>query len=210
MAPADRLTGPAARPVAQRSDRIDVTPGLAGRGVTDRPGQRFMDVLRQDLFAGLQRLQPFANGLQGFFQKLFTTGNLGGSIREFGQEILSGMGSIFATMAAKAIAAAPLFIAIGKAMSNPFTAGFALLAFGIALKALGASMGGSASGGGGAGGGAGGFDDRTTRITLSADGAGGRNAPGRPDERFTVLGVDSPKGQRVLATAMKGAKRRGM
>jgi hypothetical protein len=110
----------------------------------------------------------------------------------------------------RAIAAAPLFIAIGKAMSNPFTAGFALLAFGVALKALGSAMGGEATGSGGGGGGS--IDrDRTTNITLTADGAGGFKAPKRDQgQHFTVIGASDPRAHRIIGDISKAGARRNI
>jgi hypothetical protein len=205
----DSLGSPAG--IGTRDDRINVSGALGGAG--KRPGQRMMDLLRQDMFEGIQRLKPVANGLHALFQNLFTGGRLGSSIKSFGQEILSGMGSIFAQMAMRAIAAAPLFIAIGKAMSNPFTAGFALLAFGVALKALGSAMGGEATGGGGGGGGgSAGMDrDRTTNITLTADGAGGFKAPKRDQgQHFTVIGASDPRAHRIIGDISKAGARRNI
>jgi hypothetical protein len=98
-------------------------------------------------------------------------------------------------------------------LSNPFSSGPALIAAGVALSALGSALGGIASGrGGSGGGGSSGFHDRSTNITLTADGLGGRNAPGGRDPLagLTLLSVDSPKGQRALTTSLKGAARRNM
>ena len=180
--------------------------GASASAQINRPGIRFMDTLKQDLFDGLQRLQPFAVGLQGFFEQMFATGKIGASLKQFGKNILAGMGSIFSQMAVKAIAAAPIFQAIGAAMSNPFTAGAALLAFGIALKALGASMGATATGGDS--GGSGGFGDRTTNITLTPAGAGGMVAPhSEVGPKINVLGANSPEGQRLFGEHAAAAKR---
>jgi hypothetical protein len=194
-----------------RDDRINVSGALTG-GAKNRPGQRLMDLLRQDLFEGLQRLQPFARGLQGFFSDVFSGARVGTSMKNFGREILAGMGSIFAQMAMRAIMAAPLFIALGKAMSNPFTAGFALLAFGVALKALGSAMGGDATGGGGGGGSADAASrDRTTNITLTADGAGGFKAPKRDQgQHFTVIGASDPRAHRIIGDISKAGARRNI
>lgn len=184
---------------------LDVSGSLTP-GVQNRPGVKLMATLKQDLFNGLQQLQPFATGLQSFFSTLFSGGSIGASFKNFGRSILAGMGSIFSQMAIKAIAAAPLFQAIGAAMSNPFTAGAALLAFGIALKALGASMGGAAHGD--SGGSGGGFIDRTTQITLSASGAGGLTAPHREmGPTIRVFGKDDAEGQRMFGEHYKSATR---
>jgi hypothetical protein len=99
-------------------------------------------------------------------------------------------------------------------LSNPFTSGPAAIAAGAALVALGSVLGGIATGskGGKGGSGGGGLEDRTTRITLTADGLGGRNAPKGKDAfgGATLLSVDSPRGQRVIATSVKGAARRNI
>jgi hypothetical protein len=95
---------------------------------------------------------------------------------------------------------------------NPFTSGPALIAAGVLLSALGATLGGIAGGRGGSGGGGKGgqFHDRSTQITLTADGLGGRNAPATMANQMPTLLVDSPRGQRVLATSARGAARRNI
>jgi hypothetical protein len=196
-------------PVATRSGTAGEFAG-SFRPAATRAAQSFTDTLRQELFLGLQRLRPFQNAFQGFFENLFAGGKVGASIKQFGSQILAGMGNIFAQMAMQAIAASPLFIAIGKAMSNPFTAGFALLAFGVALKALGSAMGGTATGSGG-GGGAGGFSDTVTQITLTADGAGGLMAPkAPPGNTYQVIGHEHPSAPKIIGRIVKAGNRRNV
>jgi hypothetical protein len=131
----------------------------------------------------------------------------------FGKAILGGLGSIFTQMGSELIAYGVIMLNLLPFLSNPFTSGPAAIAAGAALVALGSVLGGIATGskgGKGGSGGSGGLEDKTTRITLTQDGLGGRNAPRHDNGGLTVLGVDSPKGQRVLATAMKGAARRNI
>jgi hypothetical protein len=132
--------------------------------------------------------------------------------KAFGNVVLAGLGGIMQQMGQALIAKGAIMLTLLPFLSNPLTAGPAMIAAGAALVALGGVLGGIATGPGGSsgGGGRGGLEDKTTRITLTSDGLGGRNAPHHDNEKFTILGVDSPKGQRVLATAMGGAKRRGM
>jgi hypothetical protein len=196
-------------PVATRSGTAGEFAG-SFRPAATRAAQSFTDTLRQELFLGLQRLRPFQNAFQGFFENLFAGGKVGASIKQFGSQILAGMGNIFAQMAMQAIAASPLFIALGKAMSNPFTAGFALLAFGVALKALGSAMGGTATGSGG-GGGTGGFSDTVTQITLTADGAGGLMAPKAPSgNTYQVIGHEHPSAPKIIGRIVKAGNRRNV
>jgi hypothetical protein len=196
-------------PVATRSGTAGEFAG-AMQPAARQMASSFTDTLRQELFVGLQRLRPFQNAFQGFFENLFAGGKVGASIKQFGSQILAGMGNIFAQMAMQAIAASPLFIALGKAMSNPFTAGFALLAFGVALKALGSAMGGTATGSGG-GGGAGGFSDTVTQITLTADGAGGLMAPkAPPGNTYQVIGHEHPSAPKIIGRIVKAGNRRNV
>jgi hypothetical protein len=98
-------------------------------------------------------------------------------------------------------------------LSNPFTSGPAAIAAGAALVAVGTVLGGIATGsGGGSGGGGTASRDRTTQITLTADGAGGLMAPKGKGafDGVTLLAVDGPQGQRVLSTTMAHAKRRNL
>ncbi len=169
-----------------------------------------MERLRQILTQGLQNLQSVGRGFTNLFRDIFSGKGIGESIHNMGKTVLSGLGNVFMQIAAKALAAAPLFHALSKAMANPITAGFALVAFGIALTALGAAMGGAAHSDGGASGGSAGAD-KITQIHLTADGAGGWMAPKSHDQPvIQVLGVNSPLGQRVFGEYRDKSARRGI
>jgi hypothetical protein len=205
--------------IATRNDRIGVGDSLLGKG-TPQAATAF-DQFEARVTAQAARVQrefsqlgqnlgmTLANGFSSAMSAAMQGKN---PFAAFGKAVLAGLGSIFVQMGAELIAYGVIMLNLLPFLSNPFTSGPAAIAAGAALVAIGTVLGSIATGSGSKGGGAGGGGpvDKTTHITLTADGLGGRNAPNRPDERFTVLGVDSPKGQRVLATAMKGAKRRNM
>jgi len=132
--------------------------------------------------------------------------------KAFGNVALSGLGSIMGQMGQAMIQHGVILLNLLPFLSNPFSSGPALIAAGIALSALGSMLGGIASAPGGStgGGGKGGLTDTTTKITLTADGLGGRNAPASLTDRMPTLMVDSPRGQRVLATSVRGAARRNI
>jgi hypothetical protein len=108
-----------------------------------------MDELAEQISSTAQDTIGFA--IFDAFSNIFSM-DLSQNIREFGANILRGMGSIFAQMGQAMIAASPLFKAIGAAMTNPFTAGPASLKFGLALVALGGTLGAIATKVGGTGG----------------------------------------------------------
>ncbi len=130
--------------------------------------------------------------------------------KAFGGAVLSGLGSIFSQMGQKLVAYGLVMLKLLPFLSNPFTSGPASIAAGIALMGLGAALGGIAHGSGGSGGSGGGSDfrDRTTQITLTANGAGGMNAPHtKVGPVIQVLGKDSPEGQRLFGEHAAAAKR---
>lgn len=128
----------------------------------------------------------------------------------FGKSVLSGLGSLFSQMGEKLVGYGLIMLKLLPFLSNPFTSGPAAIAAGVALMALGATLGGIAHGSGGSGGGGGGddFRDRTTQITLTPAGMGGTKAPmGQPGQHFHVIGIDSPQGTTLLGKGMSAAKR---
>jgi hypothetical protein len=196
-------------------DRIDVSGMLAGKGTPQ--SETVWDKIaaeaaqRQEQLA--QRFRnigtSLASVLAGSMEAAFASKH---PLKAFGKAVLAGLGSIFTEMGQAMILASPLFMALNAAMSNPFTSGPALLAVGVAMVALGATLGGIAKGGSGAGGKGGkGLEDHTTRITLTADGLGGRKAPMREvGPTFEVIGASHPRAQRMFGELKKGAARRNI
>jgi hypothetical protein len=203
----------------QRLDRIGLGDFAAGKGV--KGGDTAFDqfearvkekaAITQSHFAnlGTNLGMALANG----FSAALSAGMSGKNpFKAFGNVVLAGLGGIMQQMGAAMIEQGIIMTGLLPALMNPFTSGPALIAAGVLLSALGATLGGIASGkGGGKGGGShGGLEDRTTRITLTADGLGGRNAPATMANQMPTLLVDSPRGQRVLATSARGAARRNI
>jgi hypothetical protein len=130
--------------------------------------------------------------------------------KAFGNVILQGLGSIMQQMGQSLLTYGLAMVKLLPFLSNPFTSGPAAIAAGVLLMGLGAALGGIATGdGGGGGGGGGGFNrDRTTNITLTADGAGGFMAPKQKvGDHYTVVGAKSPAGARIIGEGMKASKR---
>jgi hypothetical protein len=207
--------------IAPRTGRIDTSGVLSGAGVQG-DGETAWDQFEAEQRRQARKVARSFNNLggdlgtalaQGFGAALAAGIQGKNPFSAFGKAILGGLGSIFTQMGSELIAYGVIMLNLLPFLSNPFTSGPAAIAAGAALVALGSVLGGIATGskgGKGGSGGSGGLEDKTTRITLTADGLGGRNAPKHDTGGLTVLGVDSPKGQRVLATAMKGAARRNI
>ena len=133
------------------------------------------------------------------------------AFKSFGNAVLQGLGSIFSQMGKSMLTAGLALTKLLPFMSNPITGGPALIAAGIILTGVGAALGAIATGpGGGSGGGGGGgdFKDRTTQITLTANGMGGFTAPQREaGPTIRVFGKDDPEGQRIFGEHYKSAAR---
>lgn len=135
--------------------------------------------------------------------------------KAFGNVIMSGLGSIMGQMGHAMIQQGIILMHLLPFLSNPFSSGPALIAAGIALTALGSTLGGIAGGHGGGGSGGGGrdnFGDHTTNITLTPQGAGGHTAPAGMGGMtpIEVIGIDSPRGTAALSKGMAATKRRNM
>jgi hypothetical protein len=225
--PASSLSGGGfigARPGVRGGSAIsaDEFGGLTQPGVSGG-GDSLWDDLEADAQAKSKAVQfQFANmgknlgmAVANGFASAIAAGLQGKNVfKSFGNTVLAGLGAVFSGMGQAMIAAALPLIKLIPFLSNPLTAGPALLAAGIVLTALGATLGGIAQGSGGGGGGGGSFSDsrdRATQITLTADGAGGTKAPkGSQAQTIKVLGVDSPEGQKVFATYGARAARRNL
>jgi hypothetical protein len=201
--------------------RIGIGDFAAGKGVAAGSGETAFDQFEARVKQASERTQGHFAQLganlgmtlaDGFSAALGAALQGKNPFKAFGNVVLSGLGGIMQQMGQAMIQQGVILLNLLPFLSNPFSSGPALIAAGVALSALGSMLGGIASGsgkGGGAGG-SGGFQDRTTRITLTADGMGGRNAPTTMANQMPTLLVDSPRGQRVLATSVRGAARRNI
>jgi hypothetical protein len=221
LRPVDRLTGPAARPIATRNDRIDVSGNLHTRqtfGREENAWDRFEQQQRQRAQAVARSFAMLGTNLgmtlaDGFSAGMSAAMQGKNPFTAFGKAVLGGLGSIFTQMGSELIAYGVIMMNLLPFLSNPFTSGPAAIAAGAALVALGSVLGGIATGGskGGSGGKGGGFEDRTTRITLTADGLGGRTAPQREaGPTFEVIGEKHPRAARIIGNIQKQAARRNI
>jgi hypothetical protein len=210
-------------PISTRDDRIDASGSLfagtrRGRGSkSETPLDRFEAEVEQRTLAVDRSFEALGTNLgdtlAGGFSNALQAGIQGKNpFKAFGSVVLAGLGSIMQEMGKAMIAKGIILLKLLPFLSNPFTSGPALIAAGIALTALGATLGGIATGGGGgSGGGAGASRDRTTQITLTADGAGGFTAPKQKDaQHFTVIGASDPRSHRIVGEITKSASRRNI
>jgi hypothetical protein len=205
--------------IAPRTGRIGLGDFGAGMGVPG--GDPAFDELEEVKEQARKRLgrsfREFGSDLgttvvQGFAAAMSAGLQGKNPFKAFGNVVLSGLGSLMTQMGSALISYGITMLNLLPFLTNIFTSGPAAIAAGAALVALGSTLGGIATGSKGGGGSKGGLTDKTTHITLTADGLGGHNAPKGKGafDGATLLSVDSPKGQRALTTSIKGAKRRNM
>ena len=130
--------------------------------------------------------------------------------------IAKSFGTLMTKMGALTGVFGKFMTAIQAALSNPLTAGLALLAVGAALTLYGSKMGASASGGDAVGT-FGGLSARSTPIVYTFDNRSAGGVPGAavtPQSPITVhqtiIGPNDPQAQRQIAQLMDNAARRGL
>lgn len=153
----------------------------------------------------------FSSALINGLTQGFTDGGITGAIKQLGATILQGLGSILVEIGRKAIAASAIMKALASALAkiNPWVAAAA----GIALIALGNSMGGrGGSGGGGFGGGFGGNvgrgSEEITRYKFIDRQGNLMEMTPRPNLTFNVIGPNDPTAQRAIGTIVEKYSRR--
>lgn len=127
-------------------------------------GQAVQEQLRQFFQETADLIQTefartLGDAIGNAFQTAFTTGDPLKAIQAFGTTMLAGVGSIFVQLGQTYLKYGIIMKALAKLLPNPFTAGWAAAAIGVALIALGKALnavavsasGGSAGGGGGGG-----------------------------------------------------------
>lgn len=193
-----------------------------------------LDRLRADMnnrFASLGGAigMTLGGALADGIQSALTAGSGKNFFEAFGNVLLSGLGNIFVQLGAELITYGLIMSGLLPFLSNPFTSGPAAIAAGTALVAAGAAMGAIAANNSGrrTGGGSGGRasvtasseDSRifvaqagSARRQQSASALGGMQAaPALNPVTLTVglLNPNDPSSQRLLATAIGNAQRRG-
>lgn len=163
----------------------------------------------------------FADGISAGFAEVFSGGGLAGGFKALGKTVLSGLGSIFSQMGKSLFIYGATMKGLLPSLSNPFTSGFAAMAAGAALIALGGALGGLAQGGGGSrGGGGGGYygggystrgAEELTKIIIMPSNAssGAARQPVQPVVFApTIIGVNDAQAQRAVKDLYDRATRR--
>lgn len=156
------------------------------------------------------------DAVQSAFTKAFQGGSLGSIFKSFGTAVLQGIGGIFSQMGDTYLQYGILMEGLAKLLPNPFTAGFAGVAIGLALKAMAGALGAIGNGGSG---GSPSFSapnpnqhsDSFTSTTFdpldTSRLSGTQSTKASP---IIVLGANSPQGQRAFAQFQTAAAGRNL
>lgn len=158
--------------------------------------------------------QIIGDALQNGFADAFNGGGVTGFIEGFGKTVLAAIGQLMVQQGESLIAYGITMSATALGLSNPFTAGPAAIAAGIALTALGAAMGAAVQGHGSHGASYGGsnYQQNASDVTRLKfiDRLGNPSdslTPARP-VYIEVIGEKSAKAQRVVGTLYDANRRR--
>lgn len=124
----------------------------AGGLQADKTEQWLAVVDQQFAHMGQEIGLTFADGISNGLHEAFSGGGIIGGFKALGKTVLAGLGSIFTQMGQSLLQYGLVMKGLLPALSNPFTSGFAAIAAGVALMALGGLLGGITQGRGGAGG----------------------------------------------------------
>lgn len=214
----------------QSKEYVDLMKRLAE---LDRErSEQFKRDKAKDLAEMLKELEPYARyveqmaqamsdavtgAIEAPFQALFAGKGIMGAMRAFGAALLKGLGSIFTQMGEQYLAYGAIMSALAELLPDPFTAGPAALAIGVALIGLGAALG-SIGGGGGSGaasrtvvssGSPVGYS--TPGVFVNGGGVTAANAlaPATAPVYISLIGKDDPRAQTELLQMIDKAQRRG-
>lgn len=194
----NRAPGPAVEIPPVKIPPVDLT-----KAVPDRAFQEMQQFIAQGLATSI------VGGItQGFAQGL-AQGGIEGGLKAMTAQILGGLGNMLASIAAKALEAAILSSQIMTFLiANPWAA----IAAAVALSVLAASLGGGSGGGGGGrsfGGTANPSPVNISRLIVDPNFRQPVRATAQqPFAGATLLSVDRPEGQRVLAKSVDSFNRR--
>lgn len=103
------------------------------------------DAIAQTIKRGFA--QTLGDAIYAGFSAAFTGKGLGGIFKSFAKTVLAGVGQIFTQLGQTYLEYGGIMQALAGLLPNPFTAGYAGLAIGAALVAMGAALGAVATGG---------------------------------------------------------------
>jgi hypothetical protein len=158
--------------------------GIGGTRGLSEYGEALQEELRQFFQETAELIQTefaqtLGDAIGNAFEVAFRTGDPLKAIQAFGTAMLAGVGSIFVQLGQTYLKYGAIMKALAKLLPNPFTAGWAAAAIGVALIALGkalnavaASAAGGSAGAGGGGGGGGGRGVGATQSTVARQQAG--------------------------------------
>jgi hypothetical protein len=195
----------------QGFDRIRAATRTGVRAVSAETAHLATDLAKQFESAFQSAFVSIAASIGTLIGRAFA----GVSTAGFGKEILAALGGLFVRMGEAMIAASPIFKALAAAMSNPFTAGPALLAYGAALVALGSLLGAIATGGSsGASAGSGAASNVPIRVIV-VDSATRAAAGVQQPQPFVWTGNNygdptDPRSQRWVTELQRQAGRRNL
>lgn len=173
----------------------------------------------QESIAGTIRF-GFANTLgdaiYAGFKAGFSGKGIGGVMKAFGKTVLAGIGSVFTQLGQTYLLYGGIMEGLSHLLKNPFTAGYAGLAIGAALIALGGALGAvGGEGGGGRGGAAAGAyasgrPAEITNIKLTATSVAdqARYDTSRNFYNVNIIGTNDPKAQREMKELLANGERR--
>lgn len=160
--------------------------------------------------------QTLQNAIITAFQEAFDGKHVGNIVEEFAGTILQGLGKMMIEQGVIYKAYGAIMKALTKWLTNPFTAGAAATAIGIALIGLGAALKAQASGG--STGTATAINpakslDMTTQTTFDPKNVDRARAlqPTQPiTVNQTIIGANDPQAQRQIKQMVDNAARRGL
>jgi hypothetical protein len=160
---------------------------------------------------GAEAGATFADGIANGFEAAFSGGGIAGGFKALASTVLSGLGGIFIQMGKSLFMYGATMKGLLPFLSNPFTSGFAAMAAGAALIALGGALSGAMSGrgggsmGGGYGGSFGGGATRGTEeltkiIIMPSNASTGAQREAVKPVVFapTIIGVNDPTTNRAV------------
>lgn len=174
-----------------------------------------LDRLNLDMAASIRAgiANTIGDAVYNAFAAAFNGEGLGGIFKAFGKTILAGLGDIMTQQGQALLTYGITMQAAAIGLSNPFTAGPAAIAAGLALIALGSAFGAIAKGGGGRGTAqSGAFRERPGEVVTRLKFV---DRTGRPVESMrpvtvnaTIIGTRDPKAQREIVELIQNAARR--